>query len=462
MNVSSTIFREYDIRGVVGDDLTADVAFGVGRAYATRWRQETGRATGHVAVGHDNRPSSPALAKAMCDGLNASGLDVTLLDTVPTPTLYYATVVLETDGGIQITGSHNPPEYNGIKMVVDGGSVYGEAIQDLRILLETEAYVDGTGSTSHAAILERYAREIGERARVDGPVKIVLDCGNGTGSVIAPEALRAAGIEVLCLYCESDGTFPNHHPDPTVDENLVDLIAMVRESGADLGIGLDGDADRIGAVDGDGRIVRGDHLLLLYALDVLPDHPGAEIVFDVKCSQALPEMIEAAGGVPIMWKTGHSLIKERMKQGGSPVSGEMSGHICFADRFYGFDDAIYAAARLAQMVQRRGRSLADLARDIPAYPSTPEVRVDCPEEKKFAVVEKIVRRYKQSHDIIDIDGARILFEDGWALVRASNTQPVIVVRFESRTQEGLERIRNEIAGVLAAEGVSVPELSGNA
>jgi phosphomannomutase/phosphoglucomutase len=398
----------------------------------------------------------------MCDGLNASGLDVTLLDTVPTPTLYYATVVLETDGGIQITGSHNPPEYNGIKMVVDGGSVYGEAIQDLRILLETEEYVDGTGITSHATILERYAREIGERARVEGPVKIVLDCGNGTGSVIAPEALRAAGIEVLCLYCESDGTFPNHHPDPTVDENLVDLIAMVRESGADLGIGLDGDADRIGAVDGDGRIVRGDHLLLLYALDVLPDHPGAEIVFDVKCSQALPEMIEAAGGVPIMWKTGHSLIKERMKQGGSPVSGEMSGHICFADRFYGFDDAIYAAARLAQMVQRRGRSLADLARDIPAYPSTPEVRVDCPEEKKFAVVERIVRRYKQSHDIIDIDGARILFEDGWALVRASNTQPVIVVRFESRTQEGLERIRNEIAGVLAAEGVSVPELSGNA
>jgi len=462
MNVSSTIFREYDIRGVVGDDLTAEVAFAVGRAYATRWRQQTGRTSGRIAVGHDNRPSSPALAKAMCEGLNASGLDVVLLDTVPTPTLYYATAVLKTDGGIQITGSHNPPEYNGIKMVVAGGSVYGEAIQDLRQLVESDAFVDGNGDTTKAELLERYARDIADQARVHGPVKIVLDRGNGTGSVIAPEALRAAGIEVVCLYCESDGTFPNHHPDPTVDENLVDLIALVRESGADMGIGLDGDADRIGAVDGNGRIVRGDHLLLLYALDVLPDHPNAEIVFDVKCSQALPEMIEAAGGVPVMWKTGHSLIKERMKQGGSPVSGEMSGHICFADRFYGFDDAIYAAARLAEMVQRRGRSLAELADDIPAYPSTPEVRVDCAEERKFEVVERIVRQYKQSHDVNDIDGARILFEDGWALVRASNTQPVIVVRFESRTREGLERIRNEIAAVLALEGVTVPELAASA
>ncbi|MFQ5529568.1 MAG: phosphomannomutase/phosphoglucomutase, partial [Gemmatimonadota bacterium] len=351
MNVSRTIFREYDIRGIVGEDLTEEVAHAVGRAYATRWRRVTGGDTGRVAVGYDNRPSSPGLARALCDGLNASGLDVVLLDTVPTPTLYYATVVLETDGGLQITGSHNPPEYNGIKMVVGGASVYGSAIQDLRRLVESEAFEEGDGTTARDEILERYAREIGERARVDGPVTVVLDCGNGTGSVVAPEALRAAGIEVVCLYCESDGSFPNHHPDPTVDENLVDLIALVRESGADLGIGLDGDADRIGAVDGNGRIVRGDHLLLLYALDALPEQPGAEIVFDVKCSQALPEMIEAAGGVPVMWKTGHSLIKERMKQGGSPVAGEMSGHICFADRFYGFDDANNAAAPLAGMVQ---------------------------------------------------------------------------------------------------------------
>lgn len=459
MNVSSTIFREYDIRGIVGDDLTPDVVEAVGRAYATRWRRQTGRDAGRIAVGHDNRPSSPGLAERMCRGLNAAGLDAVLLDTVPTPALYYATVALETEGGIQITGSHNPPEYNGIKMVVAGGSVYGEAIQEMRELVEADDYMAGEGTTARHGILAAYVREIGERASVEGPVHVVLDCGNGTGSVAAPEALRAAGIEVTCLYCESDGTFPNHHPDPTVDENLVDLIARVRETGADLGIGLDGDADRIGAVDGAGRIVRGDHLLLLYALDVLAERPGAEIVFDVKCSQALPEMIEAAGGVPVMWKTGHSLIKERMKQGGAPVAGEMSGHICFADRFYGFDDAIYAAARLAQLVQESGRSLAELAARIPDYPSTPEVRLDCPEARKFAIVERMVERYRQTHDVIDIDGARVLFDDGWALIRASNTQPVIVVRFEAQTREGLQRIRDEVAGALAGEGVEVPPLT---
>ncbi|MGD8495648.1 MAG: phosphomannomutase/phosphoglucomutase [Gemmatimonadales bacterium] len=460
MNVSRTIFREYDIRGIVGDDLTAGVAEAVGRAYATRWRRATGRTKGRIAVGHDNRPSSPELADRLCRGLNAAGLDAVLLGTVPTPTLYYATVALETDGGIQITGSHNPAEYNGIKMVVDGGSVYGDAIQELRELVLAEDFEAGEGTTSREEILGRYVKEIGARAHVDGPVHVVLDCGNGTGSVVAPEALRAAGIQVTCLYCESDGTFPNHHPDPTVDENLVDMIALVRESGADLGIGLDGDADRIGAVDGDGRIVRGDHLLLLYALDVLEDHPGSEIVFDVKCSKALPEMIEKAGGVPVMWKTGHSLIKERMKAGGAPVAGEMSGHICFADRFYGFDDAIYAAARLAQLVQESGRSLAELAATIPSYPSTPELRVDCPEDRKFEIVAKMVDWYRRSHEVIDIDGARVLFDDGWALIRASNTQPVIVVRFEADTQEGLQRIRDEVANALAGEGVEVPRLDG--
>ena len=459
MNVSHTIFREYDIRGIVGDDLTGEVVEAAGRAYATRWRRRTGAGTGRVAVGHDNRPSSPELADRLCRGLNAAGLDVVLLGTVPTPALYYATVALGTDGGIQITGSHNPPEYNGIKMVVTGGSVYGEAIQEMRGLIEADDYETGAGQTVRHEILKAYVREIGDRARVDGPIHVVLDCGNGTGSVAAPEALRAAGIRVTCLYCESDGTFPNHHPDPTVDENLVDLIARVRETGADLGIGLDGDADRIGAVDGDGRIVRGDHLLLLYALDVLERLPGSEIVFDVKCSKALPEMIEAAAGVPVMWKTGHSLIKERMKQGGAPLAGEMSGHICFADRFYGFDDAIYAAARLAQLVHESGRSLAELAARIPDYPSTPELRVDCPEERKFGIVERMVERYRRSHEVIDIDGVRILFDDGWALIRASNTQPVIVVRFEADSLGALRRIRDEVAEALAGEGVEVPPLS---
>ncbi len=458
MKVSPTIFREYDIRGIVGDDLTADVVRAVGRAYATRLHESCGAETPTVTVGHDNRPSSPALAQALCEGLNASGADVYLVETVPTPVLYFADREFGTDGGIQITGSHNPAEYNGIKMVAGGNSLYGEAIQDLRRRVESESWREAEGRTERRPILERYVEAVRKSIDLPAPIKVVLDCGNGTGSVIAPEVLEAVGVEVIPLYCESDGTFPNHHPDPTVDENLVDLIAEVREAGAAMGIGLDGDADRIGAVDENGRIVRGDHLLLLYALDILPQDPGAEVVFDVKCSQALPEMIEAAGGVPVMWRTGHSLIKERMKAGGSPVAGEMSGHICLADRWYGFDDAIYDAARLAELVARSGKPLSELAAAIPSYPSTPEIRVDCSEDEKFEIVDRTVEHYRESYEVIDIDGARVIFEDGWALIRASNTQPVIVCRFEADTPEALARIRDDVAEWLAGQGVTVPAL----
>jgi phosphomannomutase/phosphoglucomutase len=458
MNVSSTIFREYDVRGIVDDDLTEEVAEAVGRAYATHLRRTVDSPV--VVVGHDNRPSSPGLSLALASGLNAAGAEAVLTGTVPTPALYYAANLLETDGGIQITGSHNPPEYNGIKMIVGDRSLYGTSIQELRDLVERDDYAAGSGGQRSVEVLERYAQEIARRARVESPVTMVLDCGNGTGSVVAPEALRLAGIDVHCLYCESDGTFPNHHPDPTVDENVVDLIAEVVHTGASLGVGLDGDADRIGAVTESGQIVRGDHLLLLYALDALPSHPGAEIVFDVKCSKALPEMIRTAGGVPVMWKTGHSLIKERMKQSGSPVSGEMSGHICFADKYFGFDDAIYAAARLAGLVQRSGRSLSELAAAIPAYPSTPELRVDCTEEAKFDIVQRAVEHYRRQYRVNDIDGARVDFVDGWALIRASNTQPVIVCRFEADTTAALRRIRDDVAQHLSGEGVNVPELAG--
>jgi phosphomannomutase/phosphoglucomutase len=458
MRVSGTIFREYDIRGIVGDDLTVDVVRAVGRAYASRLRESTGLDVPRVTVGHDNRPSSPELARAMCAGLNESGADVILVDTVPTPTLYFADREFGTDGGIQITGSHNPPEYNGIKMVAGGGSLYGDAIQDLRLRIEADQYLDGAGTTERREILERYVEAVSGAVELPAPIRVVLDCGNGTGSVVACQALEASGIEVIPLYCESDGSFPNHHPDPTVDKNLVDLISLVKETGAALGIGLDGDADRIGAVDENGTIVRGDHLLLLYALDILQTRPGVEVVFDVKCSQALPEMIEAAGGVPVMWKTGHSLIKERMKAGGSPVAGEMSGHICLADRWIGVDDAIYDAARLAELVARSGQPLSRLAAAIPSYPSTPEIRVDCPEEEKFDIVARTVEHYRESYDVIDIDGVRVLFEDGWALIRASNTQPVIVCRFEADTTEALRRIRDDVAGWLADQGVTVPDL----
>ena len=456
MKPSPRIFREYDIRGIVGEDLTEEVTEAVGRAYGSRLIRDRSEPT--VAVGHDNRPSSPALTDALCRGLNASGARVLRVGEVPTPVLYFAAKVLETDGGIQITGSHNPSEYNGIKMVVDNKAIYGTTIQELRAMIEAEDFESGAAATEPVEILDRYVEEIVKRTDIDGPVSMVLDCGNGAGSVVAERALRAAGIDVTCLYCESDGTFPNHHPDPTVDENLVELIATVRASDGAFGVGLDGDADRIGAVTETGTIVRGDHLLLLYALDVLQSRPGSTIVFDVKCSQALPEMIEAAGGVPEMSKTGHSLVKERMRETGSPVAGEMSGHIFFADKYFGFDDAIYAAARLAELVVRSGTTMDELAARIPQYPSTPELRVECSEERKFGVVEHAVSHFKQTHEVIDIDGARILFDDGWALIRASNTQPVIVMRFEARSPEGLRSIRDQVAGYMETMGIEVPEL----
>ncbi|HKK27817.1 MAG TPA: phosphomannomutase/phosphoglucomutase [Gemmatimonadota bacterium] len=457
MDVPEHIFREYDIRGVVGEDLTAGIARSVGGALATRLG---GSAT--LAVGHDNRPSSPELASALCEGMAASGGDVRFVGLVPTPALYYAEHVLDVDGGVQITGSHNPPEYNGLKMVVGGHALYGEAIREIRERIASDDLASGDGRTERVEILDRYIEEIASRAPVDPPVELTLDCGNGTGSVAAPQALEAAGARVDRLYCESDGTFPNHHPDPTVDENVRDLIARVRERQAGFGVGLDGDADRIGVVTEEGKIVRGDHLLLLFALDVLEREPGAEVIFDVKCSKALPELIEEAGGVPVMWKTGHSLIKERMRRTNAPVAGEMSGHICFADKYFGFDDAIYAAARLAALVARRGTRLADLAARIPDYPSTPELRLDCPEERKFEVVERVAAAYRERRPVFDLDGARIDFGDGWALVRASNTQPVVVVRFEAESRDALKAIRDEVAEVLENEGLDVPEIGEGA
>ncbi len=450
------IFREYDIRGIVGDDLTPEVATAVGRALGS---EVADRDEPRAVVGHDNRLSSPELAEALCRGLNGSGVSVTYVGTVPTPALYFASIELGTDIGVQITGSHNPPEYNGIKMVLDDRPIYGRQIQGLRERIVAGDLARGSGSTEPLEILDRYVEEIARRGRVEKPVRMVLDCGNGAGSVVATRALRAAGVDVDPLFCESDGTFPNHHPDPTVDENLVDLIARVADTGAAVGVGLDGDADRVGAVTEEGRIVRGDHLLLLFAGEVLRARPGSEVIFDVKCSKALPEVIRREGGVPVMWKTGHSLIKEKMRETGAPIAGEMSGHICFADRFFGTDDAIYAAARLAGLLAGAGRPLSELAAEIPSYPSTPELRLDCPEDRKFDVVEQAVRRYKSTHDVIDIDGARVDFGGGWALIRASNTQPVIVVRIEADSEERLSEIADEVRSYLRGEGVELPELA---
>ncbi len=455
MALSDHIFREYDIRGVVADDLSGDVPESIGRAFGSELRSLDESRELTLVVGHDNRPSSPTLAAAVVDGLRKAGVNVVLINTVPTPVLYWAVQRLGADGGMQITGSHNPPEYNGFKMLAGGKSFFGEQIQRLRRRIVEGTYADGVGTLEERDVLDEYVGDVVGRFELSRPVKVVVDCGNGAGSLVATRLLEGIGAEVIPLYCESDGTFPNHHPDPTVDEYIVDLIRTVKEEGAELGVGFDGDADRIGAVDENGRIVRGDLLLLMFALDVMAQSgTGQTLVFDVKCSQAVPEVLQARGGTPLMWKTGHSLIKEKMKETGAPVAGELSGHICFSDDYYGFDDAPYAACRLVDLLARSDRQFSELIDAFPKYQSTPEIRVEVPEERKFGIVERAVKHFSADHEVIAVDGARVLFDGGWGLLRASNTQPVLVLRYEARTEEQLERIRQTMEGWLETEGVT--------
>jgi phosphomannomutase/phosphoglucomutase len=456
MSIRSHIFREYDIRGIVGRDLDAGVAQSVGRAYATHLRSVVPGRTPRVVVGHDNRPSSPELRDGLVSGLNASGVDVLDIGTVPTPIVYWTEKTLGTDGGIQITGSHNPPEYNGIKMTVLGRSLYGAAIRALREAIESTRFDTGQGRRESHDVTEDYIGDVAGRFNLSRPVDVVLDCGNGTGAIVAQRLFERLGARVTLLYCESDGTFPNHHPDPTVDEYIADMIAEVRGSDAEVGIGFDGDADRLGVVDERGCVVRGDLLLLLFGLDLLDRQgPGQKLVFDVKCSQALPEMFEAAGGQPIMWKTGHSLMKEKMRETDAPIGGELSGHICFADEYLGFDDALYDGCRLVELLARSDRTLSEMVADFPRYVSTPELRIEVTEESKFQIVREAEAHFKELYDVIDVDGARIQFGDGWGLLRASNTQPVIVARFEARSAERLAEIRGVVEEWLRDQGVDV-------
>jgi len=454
MTPSKHIFRQYDIRGIVGQDLDAGIAEEVGRAFGSHVREAGGPAVPQVAVGYDNRLTSPELAEGLIRGLRAAGAGVLAVGCVPTPVLYWAEAVFGTDASVQITGSHNPPEWNGIKMSVGRGSLYGDAIQDLHRRIVERDLTSGSGPLHTEEILDRYVADVAGRFRLARPVKVAVDAGNGTGALIAEELMKALGAEVTPLFCESDGTFPNHHPDPTVDHNLEDLITAVREGGLELGVAFDGDADRIGVVDERGNIVRGDILLLLYGLDLLEKRgPGQKLVFDVKCSQVLPEVFAAAGGDPIMSATGHSLIKKRMKETGALLAGELSGHIMIADDYFGFDDALYDACRLVDLVARSDRSLSEQVAAFPAYVSTPEIRVDVTEERKWSVVASAVAHFRARHDIIDVDGVRVLFGDGWALLRASNTQPVIVARYEARTAERLAEIRGEVEAWLRSQGV---------
>ncbi|MEN9816286.1 MAG: phosphomannomutase [Gemmatimonadota bacterium] len=458
MAISPTIFRQYDVRGIVGRDLTAEVAEGLGRGMAALLRDRGIR--GAVAVGRDNRPSGEMLRAALVAGLTGCGVDVVDVGVVPTPLLYWALHHEPVVAGIQITGSHNPPEYNGFKMCVGTASLHGEEIQQLYRLIVAGDFPSGAGTVREVAVIDRYVADIAARIgpvrHADGsPLRVVYDCGNGAGALVAPQLFAALGVEGTGLFTESDGTFPNHHPDPTVPENLEDLIAAVRRTGAELGVAFDGDADRIGVVDGNGRIIWGDHILILYARDVLArTGRGQPIIFDVKCSQALTDAVSAAGGVPVMWKTGHSLIKDKMKASHAPIAGEMSGHMFFTEGFYGHDDALYAAARLLRIVADAGRSIEALLSDVPPFVSTPELRIDTDETVKFEVVARAAAHFRQHHDVIDVDGVRVLFGDGWGLLRASNTQPVIVARYEASTPERLAAIRSEMEGWLRSQGIT--------
>jgi phosphomannomutase/phosphoglucomutase len=455
MSIASGIFRQYDIRGIVDADLTVDAARAIGGAYAA-FMFERG-VSGEVAIGRDNRPSGDKLRDALVEGLVDAGVNVVDIGVVPTPMLYWSLHHLPVIGGIQITGSHNPPEYNGFKLCFGTESLHGRDLQHLLDLIRSNAAPKGQGTTRCEDLMDRYVADIVQRTGpLSRPMKVVYDCGNGVGALAAPQLMRALGADAVGLFVESDGSFPNHHPDPTVPENLEDLIAAVKREGAELGIAFDGDADRIGLVDDQGRIVWGDHILIMYARDVLErTGKGQPIIFDVKCSQALTDEITRAGGTPVMWKTGHSLIKDKMKEQHAPLAGEMSGHMFFGEGFYGHDDALYGAARLLRIVADSGRTVRQLLADVPAFVSTPEIRVECGDDRKFAIVERAVAHFRSTHDVIDVDGVRVLFGDGWGLIRASNTQPILVTRYEARSAERLDVIRDEMESWIRSQGVTV-------
>ena len=453
-----TTLREYDIRGIVGKTLNPADAVAIGRSFGTLLRRAGGT---RVAVGYDGRHSSPLLEAALVQGLTASGVDVVRIGLGPTPMLYYAEAVLEVDGGIQITGSHNPPDYNGFKMVFQHRPFFGADIQKIGDMAAAGDWEDGQGATSNADIEDMYVDRL-IAGYQGGAFRVAWDAGNGAAGPIIEKLVKRLPGEHHLLYTDVDGNFPNHHPDPTEEKNLVDLKALVAEKGLDFGIGFDGDGDRIGAIDGKGRVVWGDQLLGILAEPVLKAVPGGTIIADVKTSQALYDRVAELGGKPLMWKTGHSLIKAKMKELDSPLGGEMSGHIFFAWDYYGFDDAIYAAVRLMGAVRHSGRSLTELKDAMPVMVNTPEMRFQVDETRKFAVVDEVLDRLEaEGADINRTDGARVNTPDGWWLLRASNTQDVLVARAEARDQAGLDRLLAQIDAQLAASGVERGESVGH-
>jgi len=448
--INPHIFREYDIRGVVDKDLTDEAVTLLGKAFGTYMIRHDAKS---LSIGGDVRLSTERFRKALINGLKSTGVNITDIGPIPTPVQYFSMFTLPVQAGIMITGSHNPPDYNGFKLTLNKAPVFGDEIQNLRKIIESGEFESGSGTIEKVSMDEKYIDHIIEDIHIEKPMKVVIDSGNGAGALIAHRLYKKLGVETIDLFDTPDGNFPNHHPDPTVVDNIQELIKTVKSTGADLGIGYDGDADRIGVVDEKGDIIWGDRLMIIFSKDVIKNQPGAKIIFEVKCSQALPEMIEKFGGEPIMWKTGHSLLKKKMKETGAPLAGEMSGHLFFADRYFGFDDAIYASTRLVELLSQKDKKVSELLSDVPQYFSTPEIRAETSDDaEKFRIAEKAREFFSTNYDVIDIDGVRILFGDGWGLVRASNTQPVLVLRFEARSQKRLEEIQNLVINKLKEFG----------
>jgi phosphomannomutase/phosphoglucomutase len=448
MDLNQYIFREYDIRGKVSDDFPPEVVEALGKGFGTYINRGGGQ---EIALSGDIRLTTPDLMEQFKTGVLSTGVDVIKIGILPTPANYYSMFSLGVAGAVQITGSHNPPEFNGFKLSRDKKAVFGEAIQEIRVIIEKEDYETGEGSEASYDILTKYKRMIASKIDIIKPMKVVMDCGNAAGAICAPEIFKNLNVDLTELYCDVDGTFPNHHPDPTVKENLVDLISLVKQGSYDIGLAFDGDADRVGVVDETGDIVWADQLIALFLPEVVEE--GDEILYDVKCSQALEEMIVKYGGKPVMWKTGHSLIKQRMSELNCKLGGEMSGHIFFADDYFGYDDAIYVAARIVQTLSRTDQKLSQLKAELPKYYSTPEMRLEAEsDEEKFRIAKEAVAYFTENYDCSTVDGVRIKFGDGWGLVRSSNTQPVIVCRFEANTAERMEEIQSIVMNKLQEIG----------
>ncbi|OQY52715.1 MAG: phosphomannomutase [Desulfobacteraceae bacterium 4572_89] len=439
------IFREYDIRGIAGEDILEKDVIEIGKAYGS-FLKDQGREK--VSVGRDCRITSERFSQLFIQGIISTGCDVVDIGTCPTPVLYFSIHHLELEGGAMVTASHNPPEYNGFKLMSGFDSIHSDGLQDILRIVEKGVYAQGNGKVIQADVITPYKAYLMDNISINKKIRIGIDSGNGTGGITALPVLKDLGCEVHDIFCDLDGSFPNHEADPTQKKNLKDLIAMVQAKGLDLGVGYDGDADRIGVVDKNGKVIYGDQLMVIYAREILERKPGATFISEVKCSMVMYDDIRKHGGNAIMWRTGHSLIKKKMKEENAALAGEMSGHMFFKDRYLGFDDALYATCRLLEIMADTGLGVDELIQDLPTTFTTPEIRVDCPDEIKFTVVDKIVTHYKAKQKVIDIDGLRAVYDDGWGLVRASNTQPALVLRFESLTRERLDEIQQEIESTL--------------